>query len=200
MKLQYKKYMIFLLGIAILTLGVSMTVKSDIGAGSYDSINFAIADILNTKVSLAISMTAFLVLIITAYIRKGFIRITTFITSVIMGLFTDVWVKVDTILNKLILFIVGMILVCLGIALYMIPKLPTNPTDDLMVALTEKKLSIKKSKMIIDIICIVLAFILKGPIGIGTIVLTFLVGPMVDMFYKILIKYIDFNELEESLS
>ena len=111
MKLQYKKYMIFLLGIAILTLGVSMTVKSDIGAGSYDSINFAIADILNTKVSLAISMTAFLVLIITAYIRKGFIRITTFITSVIMGLFTDVWVKVvdlipvDTILNKLILFI-----------------------------------------------------------------------------------------------
>lgn len=116
------------------------------------------------------------------------------------------WVKVvdlipvDTILNKLILFIVGMILVCLGIALYMIPKLPTNPTDDLMVALTEKKLSIKKSKMIIDIICIVLAFILKGPIGIGTIVLTFLVGPMVDMFYKILIKYIDFNELEESLS
>ena len=124
MKLQYKKYMIFLLGIAILTLGVSMTVKSDIGAGSYDSINFAIADILNTKVSLAISMTAFLVLIITAYIRKGFIRITTFITSVIMGLFTDVWVKVvdlipvDTILNKLILFIVGMILVCLGIALY----------------------------------------------------------------------------------
>ena len=151
-----------------------MTVKSDIGAGSYDSINFAIADILNTKVSLAISMTAFLVLIITAYIRKGFIRITTFITSVIMGLFTDVWVKVvdlipvDTILNKLILFIVGMILVCLGIALYMIPKLPTNPTDDL--------------------------------IGIGTIVLTFLVGPMVDMFYKILIKYIDFNELEESLS
>ena len=174
--------------------------------GSYDSINFAIADILNTKVSLAISMTAFLVLIITAYIRKGFIRITTFITSVIMGLFTDVWVKVvdlipvDTILNKLILFIVGMIHVCLGIALYMIPKLPTNPTDDLMVALTEKKLSIKKSKMIIDIICIVLAFILKGPIGIGTIVLTFLVGPMVDMFYKILIKYIDFNELEESLS
>ena len=116
MKLQYKKYMIFLLGIAILTLGVSMTVKSDIGAGSYDSINFAIADILNTKVSLAISMTAFLVLIITAYIRKGFIRITTFITSVIMGLFTDVWVKVvdlipvDTILNKLILFIVGMII------------------------------------------------------------------------------------------
>ena len=54
--------------------------------------------------------------------------------------------------------------------------------------------------MIIDIICIVLAFILKGPIGIGTIVLTFLVGPMVDMFYKILIKYIDFNELEESFS
>ena len=49
MKLQYKKYMIFLLGIAILTLGVSMTVKSDIGTGSYDSINFAIADILNTS-------------------------------------------------------------------------------------------------------------------------------------------------------
>ncbi len=206
MKLQYKKYIIFLLGIAILTLGVSMTVKSDIGAGSYDSINFAVADMLNIKVSLAISITSFIVLIIAAFIRREAPRITTFITSVIMGLFTDIWVKivdliqVNTILNKGLVFIVGMVLVCFGIALYMIPKLPTNPTDDLMVALTEKKISIKRAKMTIDIICIVLAFILKGPIGIGTIVLTFLVGPTVDIFHNILIKYINFNKVDESLS
>lgn len=206
MKLQYKKYIIFLLGISILTLGVSMTVKSDIGAGSYDSINFAIADMLNIKVSLAISITSFMVLIIAAFIRKEAPRITTFITSVIMGLFTDIWVKivdliqVNTILNKGLVFIIGMVLVCFGIALYMIPKLPTNPTDDLMIALTEKKISIKRAKMTIDIICIVLALILKGPIGIGTIVLTFLVGPTVDIFHNILIKYISFNKVDESLS
>lgn len=206
MKLQYKKYIIFLLGISILTLGVSMTVKSDIGAGSYDSINFAIADMLNIKVSLAISITSFMVLIIAAFIRKEAPRITTFITSVIMGLFTDIWVKivdliqVNTILNKGLVFTIGMVLVCFGIALYMIPKLPTNPTDDLMIALTEKKISIKRAKMTIDIICIVLALILKGPIGIGTIVLTFLVGPTVDIFHNILIKYISFNKVDESLS
>lgn len=72
---------------------------------------------------------------------------------------------------------------CIGLAVYLIPKLPANPADDFMVALTERGFSIRKAKLSIDISCIVIAFLLKGPIGIGTIILTFGIGPAVDFIH-----------------
>lgn len=204
MKKNFKEYIIFFVGIAILTLGVSLTVKSNLGAGSYDSINFALAEKLNINVSLTICSTAFIALIISAILKKGLPRITTFITSMLMGIFTDIWVSLlgnlnaETIGIKVVVFIIGMILVCVGIAIYLLPKLPPNPVDDLMVTLNEVVgIKLGTAKLIIDSICIVLAFLLKGPIGIGTVLLTFLVGPLVNVFYNRLCKYIKIEEADE---
>lgn len=178
-----------------MTLGVSLTVKSEIGAGAYDSINFGLAQVLNINVSLAIWLTSFLVVIIAAIIRRKFLKLTTFITALIVGASTDMWVMIiknivfNTIIEKVFAFLIGICLVAIGIAIYIIPKLPANPTDDLMVALTEEKeISIRKAKLAIDITCIIIAFLLKGPIGVGTIVATVLVGPLVDIINKLIMK------------
>lgn len=199
MKLNFKRYTIFLVGILILTLGVSLTVKSDIGAGAYDSINFALSSLFNVNVSITICATSLLIVFLTAFIRKGFPKFITFLTSVIMAISTDMWVQLiknlttETILSKVIMFAIGMFLVCLGIAIYLIPKLPANPADDFMVALTEKGFSIRKAKLSIDIICIIIAFLLKGPIGIGTVILTFVAGPTIDFIHKKILKIISIN-------
>jgi uncharacterized membrane protein YczE len=189
MRLDYKRYVTFLLGILILTLGVSLTVKSGIGAGSYDSINFALSDLLRVSVSLTISATSLLMVFLAAFVRRSFPRFITFVTSVIMGTSTDMWVQIiknlnpETLLIKMFIFVIGMLLMCIGLAVYLVPKLPANPADDFMVALTERGFSIRKAKLSIDITCIIIAFILKGPIGIGTIILTFGIGPVVDFIH-----------------
>lgn len=114
MKLNYKRYVTFLVGIVILTLGVTLTAKSGVGAASYDSINFALGDLFNISLSVAISATSLLVVFLAAFVRKGFPRFITLVTSVIMGISTDMWVKVignlspDTILNKIMMFTIGM--------------------------------------------------------------------------------------------
>lgn len=190
-----RKYVIFLLGILIMTLGVSLTVKSEIGAGAYDSINFGLAKLLNINVSIAIWTTSFIVVIIAAAIRRRFLKLTTFITALVVGSSTDIWVmmvkniSLNSAFEKVIVFFIGICLVSIGIAIYIIPKLPANPTDDLMVALTEEKgVSIMKAKLVIDTACIIIAFTLKGPIGIGTIIATVLVGPLVDIINKLILK------------
>jgi uncharacterized membrane protein YczE len=178
-----------------MTLGVSLTVKSEIGAGAYDSINFGLAKLLNINVSIAIWTTSFIVVIVAAVIRRRFLKLTTFITALIVGSSTDMWVmmvkniSLNSTFEKVIVFFIGICLVSTGIAIYIIPKLPANPTDDLMVALTEEKcVSIMKAKLAIDITCIIIAFALKGPIGIGTIIATVLVGPLVDIINKLIFK------------
>ncbi len=90
----------------------------------------------------------------------------------------------ETILSKVIMFSMGMLLVCLKIAIYLIHKLPASPADDFTVALTEKGFSIRKAKLSIDIICSIIAFLLKGPIEIGTAILTFIAGPAIDFIHK----------------
>ena len=98
----------------------------------------------------------------------------------------------NTIFEKVITFFIGICLVATGVAIYIIPKLPANPTDDLMVALTEEKgISIMKAKLTIDTICIIIAFALKGPIGIGTIIATILIGPLIDVINKLIIKILE---------
>lgn len=178
-----------------MTLGVSLTVKSEIGAGAYDSINFGLAKLLNINVSIAIWLTSFIIVVIASIIRRKFLKLTTFITAIIVGISTDMWVmivkiiSVNTIFERIIVFFTGICLVSTGVAIYIIPKLPANPTDDLMVALKEEKgISIMKAKLTIDTICIIIAFALKGPIGIGTIIATVIVGPLIDIINKLIIK------------
>lgn len=199
MRLGYKRYIIFFIGISILTLGVSLTVKSDIGAGSYDSINFALSYKLNLSVGITISLTSLFIAFLAAIVRKSKIRLTTFITSIVIGIFTDFWVGIISYISvnetfmKIIIFLIGSILVCLGLAIYVSSNLPTTPVDDFMVALTEKKgLSLGVSKLFIDVVCIIFSFLLDGPIGIGTIILTLLVGPGAQTFHSIINNF--YNE------
>lgn len=206
MRLVYKRYIIFFIGISILTLGVSLTVKSDIGAGSYDSINFALSNKLNLSVGVTISLTSLFIVFLAAIVRKSKIKLTTFITSIIIGIFTDFWVdiisyiSINEVFMKIVVFLIGSILVCLGLAIYVSSNLPATPVDDFMLALTEKKgLSLGVSKLSIDVVCIIFAVLLDGPIGIGTIILTLLVGPCAQIFNSIINNFYN-RRVEEQIN
>ena len=82
MKFNIKRYIIFLIGILVMTLGVSLTVKSEVGAGAYDSINFGLANLFKISVSIAIWVTSFIVVIIASILRRKFLKLTTFVTAI----------------------------------------------------------------------------------------------------------------------
>ena len=63
--------------------------------------------------------------------------------------------------------------------------MPPNAIDYLVLTLSETyKIKLGTIKLIVDFICIVLALIVKGPIGIGTILATVLLGPMINIVQK----------------
>ena len=186
--------LLYLLGVGIMPAGVVLTINAHMGAGGYDALNFILADILRIKTSYAIYGTAFLILLMAGAIRKSYPRIETFISSFLMGIFTDLW---KTILNgiegtsfatSLMLMIIGIIIVAFAAACYMISIFPTNPSDDLIVALNERGCKISIAKISFDIICVILAFILGGEIGVGTIIITVFLGPVIDFFHGFISK------------
>ena len=196
MKVSYKRYLAFLLGLAALALGVALAVQSNLGASAYDSINFAVAGKLNLSVSMAISISSIVLIVIASIIRRKRPRIATFVTGLIMGLLIDFWVSivqninVDSLIMQIVIFVAALVLMGVGIAAYVISKLPPSPLDDLLVALDgATKISMGKIKIGIDITCMIVAFLLGGPIGVGTILMALLLGPTINFFYKLMDKY-----------
>lgn len=180
---------LYLIGVGLMPLGVVLTVNSHLGAGGYDALNFALGERLGIQTSLAIYMTAFIAVIIAALIRRRMLRLTTFIASFFLGLFTDLWkwllreVEGTNWWESAILLIVGMIIIAFAVASYILCIFPSNPTDDLVAAMHEKGVRLGLAKIGLDIVCMALAWILGGEIGIGTIVCTFCLGPVIDWFY-----------------
>lgn len=189
-------YVQYVGGILILTLGVALSSNAGLGTGSLDSINFALASRTQLNLSIVIVLMAFIAIFISAVIRRGKLSFKTLMTAIFMGVFTESWVKiidvinVDTIAQQIIVFALAIFCVSLGIAIYLRPKFPANPNDDIIVALNEVLgLKMGTAKLFIDIIAIVIALLLKGPVGIGTVLMTVLIGPIVNLINSIINKF-----------
>lgn len=189
-KNQKENITLFLIGILILTLGVALIIKADLGVGPWDSVNVGLSKILGLSVGGAGFIIAIIMTILAGIFRNGSYNVKTLMTAFVLSGCTNFWLLVvnyisfkENLAERIICFIIGIILLSLGLTLYLISKLSPNSLDDCMVAFKEKfNLSIVKAKVIMDAIGIAIAFFVSGPIGIGTIIITVFVGPLVGLF------------------
>ena len=154
------------------------------------------AGLLGQPVSSGIYISSVCVILLTAVIRRRIPRFTTFITSFLLGVFTDLWQRIClnsgiSTLHPYLLFAGGMIIVAFCAAAYMEGDLPPGPTDDLVVAFHRKGLGLGNVKLVMDLICAAMAFCLGGEIGAGTVLLTFGLGPLIGGFHTYILKAVN---------
>lgn len=109
----------------------------------------------------------------------------------ILGFFVDFWMAhlVNRLhyfmfMSQLLLLIAGLIIVGLGIALYLQSEFPLNPIDDFMVTIQERYgVNLMVAKLIGEILALLFAFLVKGPIGLGTLIIAFGLGPAIQFFH-----------------
>ena len=183
-KLDYIEY---IGGILLLTLGVALSSKAGLGTGSLDSINFALVERTGLNLPFIIVGMAGVAILISALIRRQKPRLKSLIAAFLMAVFTEGWVNVvekisiQSFLMQLFVFFIALICIAFGLAIYLKPKLPANPNDDITVSLHEVyHLRIGTAKLVVDLTAIGIALLLNGPIGVGTLLLTVLLGPLVN--------------------
>ncbi|GAA0734039.1 hypothetical protein [Clostridium oceanicum] len=195
---DFKKYVEFLLGIFIMSFGAVLASKTNVGVAPWDAINFGLSKTFGImSTGRWIIFCSLIALIIAAFIEKKFIKITSFITSIIIGLFIDFWIYVlnplviNGVLSKYLIFVVALVIVSIGLSIYLFPNLPAYPIDHLMVVFKNKfNLKIMHAKLLMDGICVIVALLFKGPVGIGTISFALLMGPGINLWQSILGKYL----------
>ncbi|MFE8701473.1 YitT family protein [Cytobacillus sp. FJAT-54145] len=190
MRLIYK-ILFFIVGLLILTNGVALTIKADLGAGSWDALNVGLSNTIGFTVGTWVIIVGLILIFVNGYLLKKRPDFLAIITITLVGFLIDFWLLIvyrnleaEVFGYQLVLLLVGMLMIGIGISIYLQPKFPLIPIDNLMLAIQFRlKVNLMVAKTIGEAIALTLAFIVKGPIGLGTIIVTFLIGPIIQFFF-----------------
>ncbi|MBU7594822.1 YczE/YyaS/YitT family protein [Metabacillus halosaccharovorans] len=182
----------YLIGLFFMGLGVTFTIKANLGAGAWDALNVGLSKVIGLTVGSWVFVIGVILMFINAFITKGKPKFLAIITILLIGFFVDFWMLVvfknmflDGMLKQVVSLLLGIFFIALGVSMYLQTKFPANPIDQLMISLHERfSLNFMVAKTIGEVVALILAFFFQGPIGIGTIIITFLIGPIIQMFSK----------------
>ena len=117
---------------------------------------------------------------------KEFPKVGTFMNMIFVGLFIDLfnWIipNPHTFSIQLIDFILGTVLIAVGAGIYISANLGAGPRDSLMLFIVEKfRCNITVARTFMEVVVAIVGFLLGGPIGIGTIIMAFALGPIIQV-------------------
>ncbi|MGG5737365.1 YczE/YyaS/YitT family protein [Bacillus cereus group sp. IBL03679] len=192
----FQRCLIYIIGLFVLSLGVVCMIKSNVGIAPWDALNVALSERIGLTIGLWVFIIGGILIFINSLIKMKLPNIAGFIPIFIIGTFVDLLnlkilssVKVDVLLFQWSLFFIGLCILALGIAIYLRASLPSVPNDELMLAITARTgWGINITKTIGEAIAFVLAIVLQGPVGLGTIIVLLCLGGIVGLFDQLLHK------------
>lgn len=184
------RWLFFFIGLIVLGLGVTLTIKGQqFGVGSWDVLHIGLFKQLGLSIGLWSIIMGLLIITISSIGLREFPKIGTFANMTCVGLFIDLfnWLipNPETLFTQLIVFIIGVLLMAAGAGIYISARLGAGPRDSLMLVITKKfNSSIAVSRTIMEICVAVIGYLLGGPIGVGTVIITFALGPVIQITLK----------------
>lgn len=185
-----KRGILFFVGLLALSLGsVHMIKVSKLGVQPFDVLYIGLHQKTSISIGFASISIGILLLTVAFILNKQKLKIGTLLDVICLGLFVDLFLYLDFIITpttfiwKVFFLIFGAVLISLGAALTIFSNLGAGPIDTFMLAIHKRfGLSVKVATTFIEVGALLVGLLLGGPIGIGTIVVCLLMGPMIEIF------------------
>lgn len=210
MRITVKNVLLYVTGNLIVSIGIYMMILSKIGVGSWDAVFHNTATLLNSKFWVFNLAFNSLFLIIVLIYRKSFkslsILVTIGIQTLFLALLEDIIFKnivLDNLTIQIFFFTLAILVIPIGLNLIIISSLPKMIYDEMTFVLMDitniqnfgvVRIGFEVFAVTLAIIIGLIAQIGLGQVGIGTIIMTFLLGPLIDFYLKF------FQRFEDNLS
>ncbi|MFF2175737.1 YitT family protein [Lysinibacillus sp. NPDC058147] len=181
----FTRCLFFITGILVLSLGITLTIKGQVfGVGSWDVLHIGLTKTLGLTIGTWSILVGLAILAFDMVITKRFPLPGTFIDMFLAGIFIDIfnyWIPdIDGFWMQLFSYISGLILLGWGCGMYMVANLGIGPRDTLMLLLVNKLgWSVTRARTTLEVSVAILGFLLGGPIGVGTALMAFGLGPII---------------------
>jgi len=205
---QVVRGFIYLMGILMTGLGVTVLLRSTLGAGAWDTVVYNLRAFFDNVLSLGVTLgtVSFMInLVVLSCIMLYHIKIKfVFVLAPIFGvaLAIDFWDIIvlgnympTELLIRIVFFLGGIFILTLGLSLMLVTKYPAMVFDELTLIVMEI-FSIKSffiARMFIELSAIIIATILGflssigfGAVNFGSFIIALILGPIIELQLKYL--------------
>ncbi len=184
------RYFRLFLGLFLCAIGIVMTINANLGYAPWDVFHQGIGNIIGIKIGTANIITGVVIVSIEVIMgqRPG---IGTVFNMFLIGVFMNIIMNnnllpvLDNIIARIIMIFIGMIILGIGSYLYIGSGFGAGPRDGFMILIlkkTNKSLRFIRNSM--EITALIVGYFLGGPVGIGTIIMSFGLGPSVQLVFN----------------
>ncbi|MGI8386526.1 YczE/YyaS/YitT family protein [Robertmurraya sp. P23] len=193
------KYVFYVLGILILTLGISLTIQSDLGTSPFDALLVGLSINVGLTVGSWEIIIAFMLICCNSFLRRQRPEVLGLLTALITGIGIDMWLFIfhnlltpELWYSKVLCFGIGLFVIGLGTATYLHTNFAPIPVDRLTLIIQElTRTNIFFSRTFIYLVFLIMAIFFNGPIGVGTVLTVCLGGLILNYFMPLTKKVID---------
>lgn len=179
----------FVIGLMLFAFGISVTIIADFDISPWDALSVGLYDSFHLTIGTWMNVTSLLLIVLGGLLRHERPKISCMITSCVMSAFVDLFtymmqgIVIEFWYLKAILFLIGVLIISMGCGTYLIGEFAPCPIDYFMIALRDGlNTNIRKAMTICEGSGFVLAYLVSGPIGLGTVLSVFIYGPLIQFF------------------
>lgn len=190
MKDMIIRYLRLFLGLFLCAVGIVMTIEANLGYAPWDVFHQGIGNILGVQIGTANVITGVVIVAIEVVMgqRPG---IGTLANMSLIGVMMNIIMNNHFIPNfsnlfaRVFMIFIGMIIMGIGSYLYIGSGFGAGPRDGFMILLLKKtNKSVRFIRNSMEITALIVGYILGGPVGIGTVIMSFGLGPSIQLVFN----------------
>ena len=184
------RLMKLILGLFLCSFGIIVMIRGGVGYSPWEVFHVGIAKIMGLSLG-KITIGVGFVIVSLVFLMGEKLGLGTLANMILIGFFID-WIDsfhfIPAAGNTGVgvgMFFVGMVVAAFGTYLYIASGFGAGPRDSLMVAVTRRThLPVGVCRAMIEVSVTVLGYFLGGMVGIGTILCALLLGPMLQVIFR----------------
>ncbi len=184
-KETFVRWTFFTVGLIVLALGIAMTIQAkNLGIGPWDVFHYGLFLQLGLTIGSWAIISGLVIIVFTSIAQRVIPQAGTILNMLLLGIFIDIFnfilTEPATLPGQIAIFVAGTVILGYGIGIYVSADLGAGPRDSLMLVVSEKtgwRMSWVRNGM--EVTVLLLGWMLGGPVGAGTVLIAFLLGPIV---------------------
>jgi uncharacterized membrane protein YczE len=174
-----------LFGLALFGAGIAFILEAHLGAAPWDVFHQGVSELTGISVGIVIVLTGLTLLLLWIPLRQR-PGVGTILNALEIGLVVDAALPLipdtDLLVPGVAYLVVGLVIMGVGSGFYIGAGLGPGPRDGLMMGLSQRGISVRAARTLIEAAVLVIGLLLGGTIGVGTVAFTLGIGPLVQFF------------------
>ena len=202
MKINGRRVLMSLCGVIICAVAVGFFKKANYGVDPFQSLMSGLDRLIPIPFGTLYVIVNVILLTFSLVFNRHNIGIATFINMFLLGYITqftlealDTWIPAPGTALRILFLGIGIVVICIGGALYMTADLGVSTYDSVAITMADKWKwgKFQYIRIATDAVCVILGTVLyllgggtwaevPGIVGVGTIITAFFMGPLIEFF------------------